>query len=60
MSTILFKVYINVIVKRHECQYQTIPEEETGFDLASYRCVCKVGFEYPFGSMKNYFQGATS
>ncbi|UJR14002.1 hypothetical protein I4U23_001002 [Adineta vaga] len=41
-----------------ECQYQTIPEEETGFDLASYRCVCKSGYEYPFGSMKNYFDGA--
>ncbi|CAF1327965.1 unnamed protein product [Adineta steineri] len=41
-----------------ECQQQTIPEEETGFDLASYRCVCKTGHEYPFGSMKNYFEGA--
>lgn len=41
-----------------ECQYQTIPEEETGYDLASYRCVCKPGHEYPFGSMKNYFEGA--
>ncbi|CAF4309504.1 unnamed protein product [Rotaria sp. Silwood2] len=41
-----------------ECQYQTIPEEETGFDLASYRCVCKIGYEYPFNSMKNYFEGA--
>ena len=41
-----------------ECRYQTIPDEEIGFDLASYRCVCKVGYEYPFGSMKTYFQGA--
>jgi hypothetical protein len=41
-----------------ECRYQTIPEEETGFDLSSYRCVCKIGYEYPFGSMKNYFEGA--
>ena len=41
-----------------ECQYQAIPEEETGFDLASYRCVCKVGYEYPFNSIKNYFEGA--
>lgn len=41
-----------------ECQPQSIPEEETGFDLASYRCVCKPGYEYPFGSMKNYFEGA--
>ncbi|CAM2700196.1 unnamed protein product [Rotaria socialis] len=41
-----------------ECQYQMIPEEETGFDLASYRCICKVGYEYPFNSMKNYFEGA--
>jgi len=41
-----------------ECQYQTIPEEETGYDLSSYRCVCKIGYEYPFGSIKNYFEGA--
>lgn len=41
-----------------ECQYQSIPDEESGYDLASYRCVCKPGYEYPFGSMKNYFQGA--
>ncbi|CAF3625775.1 unnamed protein product [Rotaria sp. Silwood1] len=41
-----------------ECQYQTISEEEIGFDLASYRCVCKIGYEYSFNSMKNYFEGA--
>lgn len=41
-----------------ECQYQPIPDEETGYDLASYRCICKIGYEYPFGSMKNYFEGA--
>jgi len=41
-----------------ECQQQSIPQEETGFDLASYRCVCKPGYEYPFGSSKNYFEGA--
>jgi len=41
-----------------ECQYQTIPEDETGYDLASYRCVCKTGYEYPFASIKNYFEGA--
>ncbi|CAF5165383.1 unnamed protein product, partial [Rotaria magnacalcarata] len=41
-----------------ECQHQMIPEEETGFDLASYRCICKVGYECPFNSMKNYFEGA--
>ena len=41
-----------------ECEYQTIPDEETGFDLTSYRCVCKSGYEYPFNSTKNYFEDA--
>ncbi|CAF4995201.1 unnamed protein product, partial [Rotaria sp. Silwood1] len=33
-------------------------EEEIGFDLASYRCVCKIGYEYSFNSMKNDFEDA--
>jgi hypothetical protein len=41
-----------------ECQHQAVPKHETGFDLASYRCVCKTGYEYPFSSMKTYFEGA--
>ena len=41
-----------------ECQPESIPLEETGFDLASYRCVCKTGFENAFSSMKSHFEGA--
>ncbi|CAF0735236.1 unnamed protein product [Didymodactylos carnosus] len=41
------------------CIYQDIPEQESGYDLASYKCVCKQGYEYPFLSYENnYFEGA--
>lgn len=43
-----------------KCHHQNVPEFETGFYLASYKCVCRANYEFPFidyGS--SYFEGAT-
>lgn len=40
--------------------YQEVPDFENGYYLASYKCVCKANYEFPFldyGS--SYFEGAT-
>jgi len=41
------------------CMPQDVPEYENGFYLASYRCVCKVNYEYPYiDTGANYFEGS--
>jgi hypothetical protein len=48
---------LNLIWK---CNYQEVPEFETGYYLASYKCICKPNYEFPFldyGS--SYFEGGT-
>jgi hypothetical protein len=43
-----------------KCMHQDVPEYETGFYLASYKCVCRKNYELPFADMgTNYFEGAT-
>ncbi len=43
-----------------QCEQQDIPDFENGYYLASYKCVCKANYEFPFidyGS--SYFEGGT-
>jgi hypothetical protein len=43
-----------------KCGYQDVPEYENGYYLASYKCVCKQGYEFPFVDYgSSYFEGAT-
>ena len=40
--------------------HQPVPDYESGYYLASYRCMCKANYEFPFidyGS--SFFEGAT-
>jgi hypothetical protein len=40
--------------------YQEVPEFETGYYLASYKCVCRANFEFPFMDYgSGYFEGGT-
>lgn len=40
--------------------YQEVPEFETGYYLASYKCVCKANYEFPFMDYgSGYFEGGT-
>ena len=51
--------FILKLILNYALCFQCVPLPGKGFDIGSYKCECRQGYEYPFKDLQWYFHGQT-